>query len=351
MRQRNYTCPSREDIAVVLSIINDPASSNPGGDFFCATLHSEDSNIILPAPFTCSADEFVSKLATLIRSISGLHPDNSRRYSSQFYVWAAAEQTLLQAHIINAALHPGTSSADVRLCIGALAQGASLLQTTFQPILLSGALISFLGKGKKLKSEYQACLARMGLSTDGPVEVLRKRIDEGIRKIRDEMASPSRHDHRHREFGQLPRVVSLMKEVQRQIALPIPGYWNLPECVKLLLPLEKVCPSDEQIFAMYKAGDDSEAFSNVLLRRNLLIYSVLNVFRSRVVSAANHSLFINEAKIMSTNFMDICKEPHIRKLFFMQQVGCTKSYLVSPPNPLSPVRGVGQIDRFVEITS
>ncbi len=110
--------------------------------------------------------------------------------------------------------------ADIRLCIGALAQGASLLQTTFQPILLSGALISFIGKGKKLKSEYQACLARMGLSTDGTVEVLSKRLDEGIRQIRDEMASTSRHEHRRREFGQLPRVVSVMKEVQRQMALP-----------------------------------------------------------------------------------------------------------------------------------
>ncbi|KJA28890.1 hypothetical protein HYPSUDRAFT_1082968 [Hypholoma sublateritium FD-334 SS-4] len=319
MRQRNYTCPSKEDIAIVLSIVNDPASSNPGGDFFCATLHSEDSEIILPAPFTCSADEFVSKLATIIRSIATLHPDNSRRYSSQFYVWAAAEQTLLQAHIINAALHPGTSNADIRLCISALAQGVSLLQTTFQPILLSGALINFLGKGKKLKSEYQACLARLGLSTDGTVDVLRKRIDEGIRKIRDEMASASGHDYRRREFSQLPPVVSLMKEVQRQMAFPIPGYWNLPECVELLLRSENACPSDEQIFAMYKAGYDSEAFSNVLLGRNLLIYSVLKEFRKRVVSTTNHSLFINEARIMSTNFMDICKESHIRKLFFMQQ--------------------------------
>ena len=326
IRQRNHTCPSREDIAVILSIINDPSSANPGGDFFCVTLHSEDSDVILPASFTCSADEFVSKLATLIRSLSALHLHNSRRYSSQFYVWTTAEQTLLQAHIINAALRPDTNSADIRLCIGALAQGASLLQTAFQPILLSGALISFIGKGKKLRSEYQACLARMGLSTDGTVEVLSKRLDEGIRQIRDEMASTSRHEHRRREFGQLPRVVSVMKEIQRQMALPIPGYWNLPECVKLLLPLEKACPSDEQIFAMYKAGDDSEAFSNVLFGRNLFIYSVLKEFRRRVVSSANHALFINEAKIISTNFMDICKEPHIRKLFFMQQVSRAKSY-------------------------
>ena len=33
------------------------------------------------------------------------------------------------------------------------------------------------------------------------------------------------------ELEQLPRVVVVAREVERLLALPIAGYWDLPECV------------------------------------------------------------------------------------------------------------------------
>lgn len=300
------------------------------GDFFCVTLHSEIANLVLPTSFTCSSGNFIPKLASLIRSIAILKPPvpDCHGYTSQLYVWTSIEQNLLQAHIIDAALYSSASNEDVGLCIGAIAQGASLLQTTFQPLLLSGALITFLGKGKQLKSDYQACLARMGLSTEGTAEVLKKRINEGIQKIQEEMASSPGDEFHRQGFGQLPRVVPLMKEVQRQLAFPISGYWDLPQCAKMLLPMENPCPTDEHLFALHKQGKDRGGLAKALLERNHLVYSVLKEFRS-IVSASHPSLFVNEAKILSANLMDMCREPHIKKLFFMQQVRCVAMFPIS----------------------
>ncbi|KDR75650.1 hypothetical protein GALMADRAFT_248246 [Galerina marginata CBS 339.88] len=317
--RRNYTCPSREDIAVILSIVNDPSSPSYSGDYFCATSYSSNSNITPPIPILCSSKDIITKLAFLIRSIEAIQNGRSSACTSQFYVWSSNEQFSLQSTIINAALTSSVSSNDIRLCIGALSQGASLLQTAFQPVLLSGALLSFLGKGKRTKAECKVCLERMGLPSDGTLEVLRKRIEGEIRRLQDESSTPVGHEARRKELGQLPRIVVLKKEMERQLALPIPGYWDLPECVTMLLPSENPCPTDEQIFAAYKKLDGAKPLEGLVVHRNRLIYSVLKDFRTRAVSAGGYSLLVNEAKILSTQFMDLCKQPHIRKLFFMQQ--------------------------------
>jgi hypothetical protein len=283
-------------------------------------LFSEDSSIKLPSSITCVAKDVIAKFAHLIRSLEKLEGKGSQKYTSQFYVWSSSEQALLQSHIINAALTSSADDVDIQLCIGALAQGVDLLQTTFQPLLLSGALLSFLGQGRMTIAEYKMCLQRMGLSTDGTVETLRKRIDSEVRKIQGEGSCPGQEEQR-KEFGELPRVVPLQREIGRQLALPMPGYWDLPECVaSLLQDAEDMCPNDEQIFTAYKSWDNTKLVDDLLLRRNRLMYAVLKELRVRAVSSAGHSLFVNEAKSLSIKFIDICHEPHIRKLFFMQQV-------------------------------
>ncbi|KAF8161323.1 hypothetical protein B0H34DRAFT_652731 [Crassisporium funariophilum] len=314
--RRNFTCPSQEDIAVVISVVHDPSSPNPGGESFCLTIYSHKAT--LPPVIHCPGTEFILKLAGLIRSITVLQLGDPRGCKTQFYVWSFGEQALIQSHIVNAALTSSAHDHDIRLCVGALAQGASLLQTTFQPLLLSGALLSFLAKGKRNKAEYKACLERLGLSTEGTVEVLRRRIDEAIRKLQDDPAT-STQEERRKEFGQLPRIVVLKKEVERQLALPLPGYWDLPQCADILLSSAMVCPSDEHIFTAYKKVDAGDSLDDLLVRRNQCIYSVLQNLRARAVSSAGYSLLVNEAKILSAKFMDVCLEPHLRKLFFMQQ--------------------------------
>lgn len=295
-----------------------------GGSYFHVASFSRKSNISVPTSIFSDGEDFIPKLSNLIRTI------DSSSNTSQFYVWSLGEQLLLQSHIINAAL-TGASEPDIRLCIGALCQGASLLQTNFQPLLLSGSMISFLGKGRNPKANYQKYLEQLGLSTEGAVDVLRKRfeLEAEIRRLQENLKSTHNEngETRQKELGQLLRVVVLKKEIERQLALPVPGYWDLPECVVQLLSSsesEGVCPDDGQIWAAYR-GRETEDLNCLLNRRSEVMYGVLKELRLRAVSAAGHSLFVNEAKRISTEFMDFCSQPHIRKLFFMQQVCLTRS--------------------------
>lgn len=277
------------------------------------TIHPQQHD--LPSSAYGPEKDLIPKLATLIRSIDALQ----HRSTTQFYVWSTVEQSLLQSHIVNSALSSSANIDDVRVCIGTLAQGASLLQTTFQPLVLSGALLAFLGKGKRTKAEYKACLERMELPTEGTMEVLRKRIDNEIRRLQNQ-PTPGGTEDRQKELGQLQRVVILKREIERQLALPIAGYWDLPECASILLSYATDCPDDEQIFMAYKKVASDESLVHLLARRNQCIYTILQDLRTRTVSPAGHSLLVNEGRELSMRFLDVCAEPHLRKLFFMQQV-------------------------------
>ena len=137
---------------------------------------------------TGTGEELITALANLIRLILKLQAGSEKRDlpTTQFYVWSVNDQNVLQANLIHAALSSDAIVDDARLCISALAQGAALLQTTYQPILLSGALLGFLSKKKQLKKEYQACLLRMNLPTHGTAEDCRRRVEAAIIKLKGE---------------------------------------------------------------------------------------------------------------------------------------------------------------------
>ncbi|KAF6763028.1 hypothetical protein DFP72DRAFT_986801 [Ephemerocybe angulata] len=269
--RRNFTCPTNEDI-----------------EFFTVSLF--DSLASEGQAYSGKGSRFIIVLATIIRELTS----GDDAPTAQFYVWSPAEQALLQTHLIRQALVGEVDREDIRLCIGALSQGASLLQTAFQPVLLSGALLAFLAKGKRLKAEYQACLARMELSTDGTVPELRARVEQALERLQGIGPQASRDSH---EFGQLPRIVIVKKEIESMIALPIAGYWDLQECA-----------GNEKIFKAFKKDSDG-VLEEILSLRNSTIYATLNAAR-RVVKHHGQNLL---------EFMDVCRQDHLRKLFFMQQ--------------------------------
>ncbi|KAF7351035.1 AAA-12 domain-containing protein [Mycena sanguinolenta] len=318
IRRRNFTCPRREDIAVFISLVLDP-SSRRGFPTFCISVFSTIPHF-QPKPSHGSQATFIPTLAAMLRRILFLNENVRPVPLSQFYVFSAEEQTALQAHLIDSALvsTPGDSASDIRLCIGALAEGVSLLQTTFQPLLLSGALLSFMAKGRK--AELQTCLERMGLPvcTSDTVDQLRDQIQQEIQRLQNERRSDQ--DDRRTELGQLPRVVVLKKEIESLLALPIPGFWDLTECALTLLPkssLDRKCPSDEAIFNAYKSNSQ-EDLEDQLEQRNASIYAVLQNMRARV-SSSGPTLLVNDAKKLSSDFIDVCENDNLRKLFFMQQ--------------------------------
>ncbi|KAJ7668719.1 hypothetical protein DFH06DRAFT_207163 [Mycena polygramma] len=315
--RRNFTCPRREDIAVVISLVIDPSSSTRGFAAFCISVFSSIPSF-QPEPVHGSDATLISALTPILRRILSLGEIVRPVPLTQFYVFSAGEQAALQAHLIDNAL-TSTSGDDIRLCIGALAQGVSLLQTTFQPLLLSGALLNFMAKGRK--AELQAYIDRMGLqiSTSGTVDALRKRIQQEIQRLQEDGRSSD--DDRRTELGQLPRIVVLKKEVESLLALPIPGSWDLTECAFTLIPPsspDRKCPSDGDIFNAYKSGGSREALEDKLEQRNSSIYTVLQTMRTRI-SSNGAKLLVNDARKLTANFMDICKEDNLRKLFFMQQ--------------------------------
>ncbi|KAF9012543.1 hypothetical protein BDQ17DRAFT_1344125 [Cyathus striatus] len=312
--RRNYTCPAEEDIAVILSLMIDPSSPDTGIERFCASIYS-NTELNLPSIIYGSKEDLISCLANIIRELSLLSPPPR----TQFYVWSAGEQTALQLHMVQSALTSTNDLHDTRLCIGALAQGASLLQTTMQPLLLSGALLSFLSKKLRKKAEYEACLERIGLSTHGTVNDMRKRLEKKLQEFQTPESVSASNGERQRELGQLHCVVVLKRELERLIALPVPGYWDLPECASVLLTTKEHSsqyPKDEDIFRLHRKQNNFKQLKVALSERNSGIYAILRNFRDRV---SGHRLLVNNARILSTRFLDICEEEHLRKLFFMQQ--------------------------------
>ncbi|TFK23145.1 hypothetical protein FA15DRAFT_670751 [Coprinopsis marcescibilis] len=308
--RKNFTLPSVEDVAILLSLVQDPALPNPTLEYFFITaVLDRDSGV----SFSCGgpSDIFVPALAETLRKVTH---DLPRLPATQFYVWSTGEQSLLQSHLINTALASDVDRADIRLCIGALAQGASLLQTSFQPVLLAGALLSFLGKSRRSKFEYIACLDRMGLDTSGSVPEMRTRIEVELQRLQGaERDKP-------KEAGLLAPVAVLKKEVERLLAFPIPGYWDLRECYEALVGQPDVTeiPDDNDILSAFRLKDNTESLKKLLLVRNQSMYDVLKETR-RHIEESGLNLLVNEGKPMTSEFMDICRHDHLSKLFFMQQ--------------------------------
>lgn len=308
---------------MTLSLVQDPTSREIAA--YTISVFSAIPALQSYKPVWGTGDDLIMALASLIRVILDLRSHSNPSPRTQFYVFSQAEHAALQRHLIDKALTLGPIDFPlhmaVRLCIGALAEGASHLSTAFQPLVLSGALLDFLGKkGSRKKADFQICLERLGLSIDGTVEQLRLRITDELERLKKEGGRTTTGSSRM-EMGQLPKVVVVAKEVDRLLALPIAGYWELPECVSLLLPTNPKCPSDEDIFLDYKEGKSLQV-KIALKKRNWHIHEIVQNLRIRVAEATRGrpGLLVNDARVLSADFMDICKQEHFRKLFFMQQV-------------------------------
>jgi hypothetical protein len=160
----------------------------------------------------------------------------------------------------------------------------------------------------------------MGLSTQGTVPELRARVDQELKKLQHLSRHTGRDGHQH-EFGQVPRVIVLKKELEGILAFPIAGYWDLRDCAECLIGegvKETVVSTDEEVFATFK-NDGTAQLVGLLTARNATVNMVLNAARQRV-RQAGQNLLVNGGKKLTTDFMDMCHQDHLRKLFFMQQV-------------------------------
>ena len=331
-----FTLPRDEDVAIIISLVLDPAAN--GIAAYCISTFSKLEASITPSSLFGMQETFISDLASILQYILDLNEAANKPLRTQCYVFSAAERSALQRSLINATLTSDELDDEVqdaiRTCIGALCEGAAFLATTFQPIVLSGALLGFLAKkGGVTTAELKLCLRRLGLPNGkGTDEEMRQRIRDELERLKDlgirtggsnsdgTEKSVDKSDRR-REIGSLPRVVILKNALEQLLALPIPGYWDLTGCHRDLRTSSLISPSDEDIYSVYIA--DQQADLERLLRdRNSCIYEVLCQARQRATNdgMSKKDILVNEARVLTSEFMDICCQDHLRKLFFMQQV-------------------------------
>lgn len=318
-----FTFPRSEDAALYISVIIDVAHNTIGA--FCISILRPDqppgfglSNI------TGSSGEFVTKAAKVLRQILK-HSPNPR---TQVYTYSTSERSAIISHLIKAALSTDPeheSNGDIRLCLGALCEGVTLLCTSFQPLILSGVLLSFLSKRGTLSKKFlQICCERLGLAHDGTVEVLRKRVEAEQRRLA-EMGGRVGDELHKREVGQLGKIVTLKREIERLVSLPIPGFVDLPQTAEVLLSGRVKCKSDDVIFgewAKQRAAGTKPMWGESLKDRNRCMRLLVDNIRHRIERAGlTQQVLLNEAKTLEVEMMDICRSAKLRKIMFMLQVG------------------------------
>ncbi|KAG8809269.1 hypothetical protein FRC19_005339, partial [Serendipita sp. 401] len=373
-RNRVFTFPRSEDYAIFISVIVDVADPGEMGAFCISIKGKEDpSSQVRPesplgsnsdstskskkplginkrnlmAHTTGTASSFVFRMAEQITLL-----EEHKKYSKvQVYTYSPAERSVIVNHLIKAALKPTPApetlqdvrrakeyNRQIRICLGALCEGTSTLQTTFQPQILSGVLLSFLSKKNALsKRELELCCERLGLITEGTTDTLRKQIENHQRVLAEGAGRLSGLDRR--ELGQLGKIVVLKKEIERLIALPIPGFVDLPQTVEALLgdqpPNKRLsCESDDVLFGawnstMLAAKKDRRAsvpvgngvaWESGLKERNKCMRAVVQNMRQRIKDAdLTEKVLLNEAKPLEVGMIDLCESEKLRKLLFMSQ--------------------------------
>ena len=268
-------------------------------------------------PIVGSAREFVPGVSALLRRIQTDAP----AARTQIYTYSSPERGAIITHLISAAVSGTYSSDDIRHCLGTLCDGASLLLTDYQPLILSGVLLSFLSKKNGLKlRQLKTCCKRLQLDDTGTAEVLRARIEAEQKRLAG-AAESAESAPRRREVGQLGKVVVLKQEIQRLIALPIPGYIDLPQTAEALLHGANIrCASDDELFAAWSTHDEAKLKRDLAARNRCMRALVRNVRDRVAASGPVEKLLLNEAKPLEDGMVALCHEKTLGKLLLMLQV-------------------------------
>lgn len=268
-------------------------------------------------PIVGLVQDFIPAMAGLLRHIQKEAP----AARTQIYTYSIPERGAVISHLINATVSDKYSPEDIQLCLGTLCEGASILRTDYQPLILSGVLLSFLSKRNTLKLRHlQTCCQRLHLDDKGTVEVLRARIETEQKRLAG-AAESAESAPRRREIGQLGKVVVLKQEIQRLIALPFPGYTDLPQTAEALLRGASIrCASDDELFAAWSTHDRSKLKVG-LEARNRCMRALVRNLRDRIAeNGPIEKNLLNEAKPLESGMTALCRSKPLRKLLYMLQV-------------------------------
>ena len=317
------TFPRAEDAAVYISVIVNVANNTIGAFRISTLFPLAQLKCVNFDDTTGSSDDFVVKVAGVLRRIH----EHSSKTRTQVYTYSPSEHTAIVSHLIQAALSTDAEdemNGDIRLCLGALCEGTALLRTNFQPLILSGALLTFLSKSNALPvKSLRICCERLGLNHEGTADVLRKRIKEEQKRL-VEIGGRTGDEPHKRAVGQLGKVVVLKREIERLISLPIPGFVDLPQTAQALLLGQMNCETDDIIFGEWAKRctvTTRPVWEEALKDRNRCMRAIVDNLRQRIEKAGlTEQVLLNEARPLEVGMMDICGSEKLRKLMFMLQV-------------------------------
>ncbi|KAH6876936.1 hypothetical protein BKA70DRAFT_1127786 [Coprinopsis sp. MPI-PUGE-AT-0042] len=302
------TCPLSEDFTVVMSVLQDFSTT----DGLVKAFHVNVYNNL-----TCGDDPwfsllgkeegFISNMAYILSRIKAYRASPS---SAQFYVWLPSEDAAIQKHLrVMSGRHRSNSQdEELRQCIHTLAHGTSWACTPFSPPVMNHGLYHFLHKRTQSSGELGGFLRRMGMATRGGPEELRGRIQNYV-----EEAKPQ-----HPVVA--PPITALRTEVERVLALPIPGRWGLAECYSALFSTMSSSvnlPPDTQIFVSLQKGNSNDA-KDALSLRTQMVYTVLKSLRVRARESAK-AVFVAIPQPFPRRNQSLCQQIHLKQLFSIQE--------------------------------
>ncbi|KAI8801408.1 hypothetical protein BJ742DRAFT_31731 [Cladochytrium replicatum] len=326
------TFPRSEDIGVFLSVLVDPESAAVFG-YFALAIDQHSGNTLHQTKFLANRDSLslgeleasiVYDLAALLRKLQELNASRGSFARVQFYVFDESEKHALVNLLVDMACSRPTESFDedddLSLCIAGLLDDSQVLLTVVQPSLIDVGKLFGDSKGKMKKAKLQQFVklfcAMLGVEVDvsGTVEQLFARLKDLIRQSSGR--NPS---------WKLPRISCMRKAVQDLVCIPVPGYFGIEDCARWLLDSKDVKDiSLAGIFELWTTAQNESA-EDALIARTRLTADVAKDLRRRVQSTVEQKnlklsdILINDAPVFDPIVLNVCTNPHLRKLLFMTQ--------------------------------
>ena len=300
--------PRNEDYAVIISLVLDAESTSSSPIllmFDLAVFRNGHYHVDNLTASGSTPHELIESLAAIIKSISSRDP----RPRTQFYCFSSSEVAAINQILVEMSIH--SESEDVCTCVGALVELPHALLSTIQPELLENALYGSWKKENGTSLEEQ--LSELNLNNRGPVSKLQQNLKEVI--VSD---NPS--------LRRVPKIVCIQETMSELVALPGPGYTNLQHCVSNLLGNCSI-PSDDELYILAK---QKKGMLKVKLRAKTMVLH--RVIRSLLYVIGKYSkdniskILVNEAPRVSYSYIQLCKDPNLRKLIFMHEVCSFRSF-------------------------
>ncbi|KAJ3023120.1 hypothetical protein HKX48_004236 [Thoreauomyces humboldtii] len=335
--RRYLRFPRTQDVAVYLALGLDPETDQ----LFAFTMRAvecstrtviyEDKRILSSDNAGESGRHFVESLAALIRDLVGrkqsaidLNPKATLRV--QFYVASQSDHAALTRVLIIQATSEGECPEATKLCIGALLDDAGILLTSVQPELISPRVLVKLRSTANVPEikRYLQIFGGSSVSLDGTKPVLLERL-AGI------MQAPARGVVKGLQ-RMVPKVTVLRDCVSNMFALPIPGFFSIEDCHAHLvqggLRIEGPLHQPDMWAAMYALQKEDPQHPEIdrLLAKVSEVMEAVELSARRVMEKeckdaekSVASLLPNTARDFEVLFIDVCKDPALKRLLFMAQ--------------------------------